>query len=429
MVAEVQNDFYIHKDGAQYGPYQRSLFESLIFEGRVGADDMYWRPGLAEWEAVSAYKLTKANGGKGGGKLLPAILTIVSEPYRLMTTLLSLIVRPSEFALSHIDNGPQSLRNAIKFFVEIFTIQFILIGALAHFVMDKAIVSEWRILLNLLLQFAVAIPLIYVLSVCFRQRAKFKGVAEAAFYIDAPFQLVTIVFLFIPAYNSLVLASVGQVDLIMTHFNKCYAEQSSVYWLLVGAVEQTFPSVGENTVTLTSWLEESAGLIVTLPFCFLFGHLLMKRYGDLRILHAALAALGFVVVTVGSALAHDFVHDSAVSSTNCYSSVRRLLKSTYSPTTLAEQAALHVDVELKLLSKQGEPLGSAEYSRGFVLLKLPVSKDTDVLPMYERLKKTYCSEEGSLWAARYLDVPVSISPEIMGQELKFKQRIISPKDC
>src|SRR4051812_24873493 len=69
-------DWYYAKGGSQVGPVSVDVLRQKIASGEVGAQDMVWRDGMANWQAAT----TVAELSGGGGGAAPAAGGYAPQP-------------------------------------------------------------------------------------------------------------------------------------------------------------------------------------------------------------------------------------------------------------------------------------------------------------------------------------------------------------
>ena len=57
----MQPVWFIHRDGKQHGPVNHAKFRSFVDEGRLRADDLIWRDGMADWTAAVSLQELMSN--------------------------------------------------------------------------------------------------------------------------------------------------------------------------------------------------------------------------------------------------------------------------------------------------------------------------------------------------------------------------------
>jgi hypothetical protein len=56
-------NWYYVEEGQQAGPVTQAEFDALVRSGKIRADTLVWREGMAAWQA---YRETKSNGCQSG---------------------------------------------------------------------------------------------------------------------------------------------------------------------------------------------------------------------------------------------------------------------------------------------------------------------------------------------------------------------------
>ena len=65
-----QSSWYLHRQGQQQGPFDWEKLWAMGQEGSIGAQDLVWQQGMAEWQpagAVPGCCWVDAGGAKAGG--------------------------------------------------------------------------------------------------------------------------------------------------------------------------------------------------------------------------------------------------------------------------------------------------------------------------------------------------------------------------
>ena len=119
------------------------------------------------------------------------VRALAKVPLNIALTIFYLITEPTKFGQSRIDTGPRDLYRASSFYLQLFTVAFV-IGSYLTYLDFYSGASEPRELVTLALQIALAVPIIYLLNVCFRQKVAFSGLLEAVLYVDAVYLVLLV---------------------------------------------------------------------------------------------------------------------------------------------------------------------------------------------------------------------------------------------
>lgn len=76
--------FYLHISGSQRGPYTIGQLDHMLNSGIVGAETLYWREGLEQWEPVTNLVVLRQKPKAWRKPLIAlAVLAILAIPLRL----------------------------------------------------------------------------------------------------------------------------------------------------------------------------------------------------------------------------------------------------------------------------------------------------------------------------------------------------------
>src|SRR5262249_49722679 len=120
-----------------------------------------------------------------GGLLLLA-RKLLHAPFNVLLTSVEVLFRPVQFASRRIDVGPRDLHRACYFYLNLFTLAFLIGTSLNYLDFDRG-ESQPRELALFCVQIGMALPLIYFFNICARQRVTFTGITQAVLYLDGIF--------------------------------------------------------------------------------------------------------------------------------------------------------------------------------------------------------------------------------------------------
>ncbi len=408
-VGQHNQQFYLYRDGEQYGPYGKGLFNQLVADNRIKPDDWYWTDGLEAWAPVSSLQFQDTKPPLRPHTASAIIAVIASEPYRLVRVLYSLLTNPSTFAIENIGQGTASTQRAVSFWLGLFSIVFLLWSA-RSFLQFYDGPSEWRETLRLFTQLVFGIFLIYVLCKCLFLPASLRGVAEAVLYADIAYLFLSQIFFYIPfkIYGYHTSYALGDVDLVSTYIAQCFSENNILYWLMNGENQYYLNSSGSDLVASLRSAPVFVEAAVALPFCFLFGRLLSARFGGHQIAYASVGLIGFVASIYGWHLLSSLVDEHSWKSTHCEQQVRQKLQAKYSTTARVEQAVFKLGAYAREQMRQDDLKFLAKRTAAGATIQIqgPIDDPKGLIDYLS--KELYCPGIGPFWEPNILAVPVTI---------------------
>src|SRR5262245_38597386 len=215
---------------------------------------------------------------------------------------LDILFRPTSIGTNVIlDDGPAGLLRAGRYFLKAFAIAFSIILIANRFQLFEG-KSEWRDLVMTIAQFVIGIPIIYVVCVALPDRIPFFRVVQAALYANGVFILVDRVVAILVSYLDFTLTIPDgnrELDLFGTEYERCLADNSTLYWLLRGDIKFYLYSDVWRPQDWANWFFENYSYLVAIPFVFIFVRLL-RPIRKISFILICLIAMGtFVAVGEG----------------------------------------------------------------------------------------------------------------------------------
>src|ERR1035437_2588913 len=101
----------------------------------------------------------------------------------------NILFRPAWTGSRVIHNNPDALFHALKYYSEMFTLAFMTSVVANQFQLFEGN-SEWRSLLEIVIQLLIAIPIIYILCLALPERIPLLTLMQAVFYVDGAYILI-----------------------------------------------------------------------------------------------------------------------------------------------------------------------------------------------------------------------------------------------
>ena len=431
--------WYILRDGHSYGPFTTDDFVRFESEGQLAATDYVWYTGLDQWRLYKEYSSTGppttavVPTNSVSRKCAPCLIVrkLLRLPYDTALTAFAVVARPTQFARQRIDIGPRDLYRASYFYLNLFTLAFLIAASLTHLDFYTG-ASQPRELANLALQIGLAVPLLYLCNFIARQTVTFSGIAQAVLYVDAIFIVFQTLLAGGVAYLSFSQAlDRGELDVISTELERCLSNHSNVYWAIRGDL-QFFYHTASDTPTLDV-LRQYGQYALILPFCFVFAKLIKARYGASLWLNTIFAALAFAVVVNVTYYALNRVQATIAANSPCAETAARRAFATYNQALVVRQIAERVNGQLRKAFPATPPWVSTN-AHGFLIdLQLrntlaPTDLQNSISTLSAGSRSLYCQNNTDFRLARAIGVPLSVVIRHAGAHIVHQERI-TPATC
>jgi hypothetical protein len=209
----------------------------------------------------------------------------------------SIITRPSEYALAHIDTDSEnSLLHAVKFYATFFSIFFLLqtVAWKFEFVSGD---SQVRTLSMLVFEIGLGLLFIFAIVRPFTPRLRLIGLLETILYVDGLYLIViTITFIPIAYYTYVVQTRLGsKPDIYNTAVEACFAQYSIIYSWLRGKVVFFLNDEHSFDGSYFATFLRCFNYIIAVPFAVIGAKMIKARYGVNLLLGIVAAICAFVI--------------------------------------------------------------------------------------------------------------------------------------
>ncbi len=277
--------WYIFREGRQLGPISHIELLRLVELGQVYSSDLFWRPGLSDWvvadvvlselsRSTSALEETRAPAKtptkKGQNNfLIHAIVSLFNPIERFYHTAYIITTAPTYFANNHIVlNDRANFLRGIRLYAQAVSYYFILLASVRLISRQPILSSEIRIILLIILImllftfiFFGASKLFISGGISFRKILHVETfVFSAASAFSGLYFVSFALFEFILAKNGVNLFPEVSPDPFLTGLNKCLAQHSIPYFVVIGED----PAASANVPILATVVR--SGLIWSLVF-------------------------------------------------------------------------------------------------------------------------------------------------------------------
>jgi hypothetical protein len=396
--------------GQRFRPFSAGDFARFEAEKQFAATDFVWCTGLDRWltyaEFLSSFAPAVAPPRMTRCATCVVIQKLIRVPLDLAMTAFEVVTRPTAFAKRRIDGGPRDLYRALYFFFNLFTVAFLLISALVYLTSYTGL-SQFRLLTQLALEIAAALPILYVFNIALRQHVRFSGILQAVLYVDGIFQVLAAAVVGALAYLTFDQAvDKRELDIIATALEKCLSGNSFAYWLIRGDLQ--FFNDAPAAATTLAYLRDYSHYALFFPFCILFGKMMKGRYGASVWPNVILAALAYTIVANALPYAKDKASLTIAANTPCPETSMQRELATYNQAIVVRQIAERINQGLGYVHKS-QTLWIATDADGLVMdlrqrLFVPPQEVAQSLLWTRDL---YCGNV-QFWVARVMRVPLMV---------------------
>jgi hypothetical protein len=422
--------WYIERDGQRFGPFSASDFARFEAEKQLRATDQVWCTGLDRWltyaEFLSSFVPAVVPPRMTRCATCVVIKKLIRVPLDLALTSLEVVTRPTTFARRRIDAEPRDLYRALYFYFNLFTVAFLIISALVYLTSYTGL-SQFRLLTQLALEIAAALPILYVFNIAIRQRVRFSGILQAVLYVDGIFQVLAAAVVGALAYLTFDQAiDKRELDVIATALEKCLSSNSFAYWLIRGDL-QFFNDAPAEATTL-AYLRDYSHYALFFPFCILFGKMMKGRYAASFWPNVILAALAYTIVANGVPYAKDKATLTIAANTPCPETSMQRELATYNQAIVVRQIAERINQGLGYVHKSQTPWVATD-ANGLVMdLRQRLSVQShDVAQSLLWTRDLYCGNL-QFWVARAIRVPLLVIARDPGGNIVHQEQI-TPTIC
>jgi hypothetical protein len=343
----------------------------------------------------------------------------------------NILSRPTWTGANVVTDGNAGLLRAIKYYSKMFALAFA-IGVIANRFQLYEGRSEWRFLIQYILQLLVAIPIIYVLCLALPDRIPLRRLIQAALYVDGAYIVAEAVASIPLSYLTLVVPSGNrEIDIIATEYERCLWNNSIFYRLLRGDLKYFLYS--------DAWKPQVANLVfanfhyvVVAPFLPIFAFMLRPTRKISFILICLITPIAFVTVMEGADFIKRRLGDLlAVQDTKCTFGFLDQVTKNYAPDLVAQQVTYKINNDgLK---------NSYTYFSSFVVhgtsLVMPfklnpgVDKGRVLEQIPPAVRQVYCDDIDPYWVlVRRINYNLPLVMYDNDDTLLHQQRF-TPKDC
>lgn len=278
---------------------------------------------------------------------------LLHRPAIITRLTIQILIAPSKFAREYVDDdSDKRLIASFKFYVEIFSIAFVLTFLASRFQLYEGI-SEIRHFITLLLQLMIGVPIIYFALILGSYRLTFPGVLQISLYVDGVFILFEAAFNTVIAYFDYLLRvpiPLTAVDIFATEYERCLSQESLMYWLIRGDLQFLIYS---DVWRSGDWYrrafeyQDYFQYIIVAPFLLIFSQMIRARYGGRIVVLTSIAAFGFIVAVETARIAIDQTVNRIMVASNCNRTFLDQIAKKYSITLIAQQIEYKLNNELR----------------------------------------------------------------------------------
>jgi hypothetical protein len=253
-------DWYIQRDGREYGPLTPPELKIFLSAGHSRPADLFRYQSRAnpqhsgylvaseieefqnesEVGAQTSEQMSASSDLHPARNRLSAAVMIFQAFFDQIASIFSkswvLMVNPKRFGHRWIEsNRTSSLRGSLSFFTTCFSIAFIIFAFTSKFSYYSG-ESEIRVLLKISLQLLVGIIILYAAVKLFRSNIQLTSMVSLILYFDGIyliFSAITNVIIKLAQISGLYVGELEK-DLYANLFESCVSERSSMYWLVRG---------------------------------------------------------------------------------------------------------------------------------------------------------------------------------------------------
>jgi hypothetical protein len=333
-----------------------------------------------------------------------------------------------------LDDGPTGSLRAGRYFLKAFGLAFALLVVASRFQLAEG-KSEWRELVLTIAQFVVAIPIIHVLCLTLPDRIPFYRLVQAGLYTAGMYLIVTALAsipIFYSDFKFGVAAGNRELDILSTAYERCLADNSSVYWLVRGDLKFYLYSDAWRPQDWSTWLFENYFYLLIIPFAYIFVRMLRTAHKISAVLICVVTATVFIAVgegtefverQLGSLLAHrDF---------KCTSGFIDQVTKNYAPNLIARQLAYKINNDSLKTHQFFAPL---VVEGANLMLEARIKSDaqlnsTSLIGISGQIHSAYCST--NLWwvAARRINYNLVLRVYDTDETTLLLGQQFTPKDC
>lgn len=331
------------------------------------------------------------------------------------------------------DDGAAGLLHAIKYYSKMFALAFAIFLIAARFKFYDGD-SEWRTLLIILVQFIIALTIIYVLCLCLPNRPSLLRLIQAALYVDGVF-IVCLAAISIPiSYLDMTLnipTADHVLDIFATEYERCLSDHSTAYWLLRGDLQFFLYSDIWKAKTWVNWLLANYLYVLILPFLGVFASILRAPTRRDFILICIITGIAFISANECT----DFIKrrlsfELAARDTKCRFGYLDQVVSRYSSNLIAQQVAYKINNDSLRSNQFFAPLSSS--GKDLVLnagLKSNITPSREVFTkLASAIRQAYCADNAYWRAARRINSVLFVNVHGQGGAL-LDQQVIRANDC
>lgn len=363
-------------------------------------------------------------------------LYLVQAPLRFFHTALALMSRPSTFSRNHIASTTAATAKAFDFYVTAVAMAF-LVGTLGSAFLVATGQTEWRELAKLLIQIAlVFVPLHLLLSLAIKDIMWAKTL-QAIFYADGLFLVFAAVFgvSLGAAFQFMFPDQIYAENFFSTAYEKCYADQSWLYWLMRGDLKFQYGGSYLNSSTWVGWLAQNGNYVVVPPFLVLFGRLCAPRQLGRSALAMLLGLIAFAATVEFVGRAFEAIEYRLARATHCDTTVPQSLVNNYSRKLLLSKLDEALPHELRLSFGDGSVMSQPQRAGAGYVISLKGTADRMPGRTYksfnaasDHLEGLYCSPLPVFAVLRQLAIPLAVHVINASREPVFFRRA-SPRSC
>jgi hypothetical protein len=354
---------------------------------------------------------------------LEYVRRVISQWVRKTTAFAALIsnivCRPTRTSKEVIlDDDPKGLLRALKYYSKMFALTFAIYVFANRYQLYEG-ESEWRTLLQFILQFLVAIPLIYLFCLVTRERIPFLRLIQAVAFI--PLFYLTLI---VPSENR-------ELDIFATEYERCLSNGSIFYWLLRGDLKYFLYNDVWKPQDWINLFSSNVHYIVVAPFVPIFAFMLRPTRKIGFILICLITPIAFVTVMEGA----DFIKSRlslkmAVENKQCTFGFLDQVINKYAPNLIAKQIAYKINNDSLKAHQFFAPL---IVERTNLVLATKIKPDVDPTSILRAnvpftIRKSYCSDYHYWLAARMINYNLLFVVYDKDDTILHRE-LITPKDC
>jgi hypothetical protein len=366
--------------------------------------------------------------------LLATVRRVLDHLLVLPALTFNILFRPAWTGSNTVNNDTEGLLRAIKFYSEMFALAFTISLVANQFQLYEG-KSEWRSLIEIVLQLLIAIPIISLLGLALPERIRPLTVIQALLYVVGVYLLIASIVSIPISYLDFTFGIPDknrELDIFGTEYEKCLSHNSTFYWLIRGDLQFFLYADRWTPQDWANWLFDNFYYVVAIPFFAIFAFMLRPKRKISFILICLIAVAAFVITVAGAEFTKPRLSRIAATgmNTECASSALDQIVKKYAPNLIARQIAYKI--KNQSLKDHQSFASLSVLGTDFVLA---YKLDPDVEPTLQviaegqsTIREYYCSNNMYLVAARRINSNLIVVVNDKDDALLLRQRF-SPQDC